>query len=58
VNFLLEVGHTGVKVQQHVVGTIIEVLISARPYSCQIWHIFLGSRFVGLLGAVSDSLGC
>ena len=33
-NFLLEVDYTGGKVQQPVVGTEIEVLISTRLYSC------------------------
>jgi hypothetical protein len=32
--FLLEVSHTRRKVQQPVERTEIEVLISARPYSC------------------------
>jgi hypothetical protein len=50
VNFLLEVNRTGVKVQQPVVGTNIEVLISARSYNCTDLARFSRQQICGIVG--------
>jgi hypothetical protein len=50
VNFLLEVGCTGVKVQQPVVGTNFEVMISARPYRYTDLTHFSKQQICGIVG--------
>jgi len=47
VNFLLDVGRTGGKVQHPVVDTKIEVLISARPYNCTDLEQFFRHQICG-----------
>jgi hypothetical protein len=50
VNFLLEVDHTGMQVQHLVVGTNIEVFISARPYNCTNLAHFSRQQICGTVG--------
>jgi len=50
VNFMLEVNHIEVKVQYHVVGTNIEVLISARPYNYTDLAHFSRKHICGIVG--------